>query len=192
MSKYRSPASLHEIQDNGDGIQCKRTDKDDDLDNGVKSVLDAVKGVNLTPSSKYDFQSVLKSLTIDELPKINIFLEILKEMKERCPDLLYDLMNVAVKNPSVISIRNITSVIVAYSALMFSRNNKNSAFQRCTTLMAVAGNAIDEFIRRLNQIGISLSCTSKLRILEKAGETSKNLLVEKLKTNQRMKITGVY
>ncbi|CAC5393314.1 unnamed protein product [Mytilus coruscus] len=39
-------------------------------------------------------------------------------------------------------------------------------------------------------MGISLSCTSKLRILEKAGETSKNLLVEKLKTNPRMKITG--
>lgn len=58
-------------------------DSEDDIDNGVKSVLDAVKGVNLTPSSRYDFQSILKSLTIDELPKINIFLEILKEMKER-------------------------------------------------------------------------------------------------------------
>ncbi|CAG2254222.1 unnamed protein product [Mytilus edulis] len=165
-------------------------DSEDDIDNGVKSVLDAVKGVNLTPSSRYDFQSILKSLTIDELPKINIFLEILKEMKERCPDLLYEMMNVSVKNPSVVKIRNITSVVLAYSALMFSRNNKNSAFQRCTTLMAVAGNASDEFIRRLNQMGISLSCTSKLRILEKAGETSKNLLVEKLKTNPRMKITG--
>ncbi|CAG2230058.1 unnamed protein product [Mytilus edulis] len=165
-------------------------DEEDDIDNGVKSVLDAVKGVNLTPSSRYDFQSILKSLTIDELPKINIFLEILKEMKERCPDLLYEMMNVSVKNPSVVKIRNITSVVLAYSALMFSRNNKNSAFQRCTTLMAVAGNASDEFIRRLNQMGISLSCTSKLRILEKAGETSKNLLVEKLKTNPRMKITG--
>lgn len=48
------------------------------------------------------------------------------------------LINVSVKNPSVVKIRNIISVVVAYIALMFSRNSKNSA------LIAVAGNVSNE------------------------------------------------
>ncbi|XP_076071545.1 uncharacterized protein LOC143042924 [Mytilus galloprovincialis] len=185
VAKLRSPASLHEAQDNGDGIQCKRTDSVSPA--SLHEAQDNGDGIQCKRTD-----GVLPSTSLPELntqDPVNITSGV-KRTFCRCPDLLYEMMNVSVKNPSVVKIRNITSVVLAYSALMFSRNNKNSAFQRCTTLMAVAGNSSDEFIRRLNQMGISLSCTSKLRILEKAGETSKNLLVEKLKTNPRMKITG--
>ena len=56
------------------------------------------------------------------------------------------LVNVCVKDSTKISARHFGSIVVAYSALMFTRNNKNSAFQRVMTMLAVKGGANDEVI----------------------------------------------
>ncbi|CAG2194770.1 unnamed protein product [Mytilus edulis] len=44
--------------------------------------------------------------------------------------------------------------------------------------------------RRLNRMSLSLSCSGKLRILDKAVLASHNMLVEAIRTNPLMKITG--
>ena len=65
----------------------------------------------------------------------------------RCPDLLQMLSNAAVVDDKKITIRQIMAIITAYSCLMFARSNKNSAFQRVLTLLAVKGDANDEVFR---------------------------------------------
>lgn len=62
----------------------------------------------------------------------------------RCPQLLEILLSVCVKDTTKVNLRQINSVAVAYSSLMFARNNKNSGIQRCITLLAVKGDANDE------------------------------------------------
>ena len=52
---------------------------------------------------------------------------------------------------------------MAYSVLMFARNNRNSALQRCLTMLAVKGNANDEVFnfKYLHKIAVSLPASAK-------------------------------
>ncbi|CAC5405408.1 unnamed protein product [Mytilus coruscus] len=151
---------------------------------------DLLKMLNLKSNTDYDYASMLRMCSQTDLSEQDIFMGIIQEMKTRCPHLLETLVSVCVKDETKVNLRQITSVAVAYSCLMFARNNKNSGIQRCITMLAVKGDANDEFIRRLNRMSLSLSCSGKLRILDKAVIASHNMLVEAIRTNPLMKITG--
>ncbi|CAC5371189.1 unnamed protein product [Mytilus coruscus] len=149
-----------------------------------------IKMLNLKSNADYDYPSMLRTCSQTDLSEQDIFMGIIQEMKTRCPHLLEILVSVCVKDETKVNLRQITSIAVAYSCLMFARNNKNSGIQRCITLLAVKGDANDEFIRRLNRMSLSLSCSGKLRIFDKAVVASHNMLVEAIRTNPLMKITG--
>ncbi|CAC5399951.1 unnamed protein product [Mytilus coruscus] len=100
--------------------------------------------LNLKSNADYDYPSMLRTCSQTDLSEQDIFMGIIQEMKTRCPHLLEILVSVCVKDETKVNLRQITSVAVAYSCLMFARNNKNSDIQRCITLLAVKGDANDE------------------------------------------------
>lgn len=65
----------------------------------------------------------------------------------RCPDLLQMMADAAIdKTSSMVTMRQIISIVTCYCILMFARSNKNSAFQRMVTLLTVKGNTSDEVV----------------------------------------------
>lgn len=72
------------------GIDHNRNDEVNDDDNGGENVVDrkheilkSVENIQLTRWSKYDYPSVLTSLSVTDLPQCNVFTDIIKEMRER-------------------------------------------------------------------------------------------------------------
>ncbi|XP_063411233.1 uncharacterized protein LOC134694165 [Mytilus trossulus] len=122
-------------------------DEEDDEDVNIlcqDRIKQILKLLNLKSNAAYDYPSMLRTCSQTDLSEKDIFMSIIEEMKTRCPQLLEILLSVCVKDTTKVNLRQINSVAVAYSSLMFARNNKNSGIQRCITLLAVKGDANDE------------------------------------------------
>ncbi|VDI79977.1 Hypothetical predicted protein, partial [Mytilus galloprovincialis] len=127
---------------------CKLLTEEEEEEEDGQECIDRTKTIidmlTITSNKDYDYANLLRTSTQTDMSEQDIFMAIIQEMKERCPSLLDTLISVCVKDKEKVTVRQITSVAVAYSCLMFSRNNKNSAIQRVLTLLAVKGDANDE------------------------------------------------
>ncbi|XP_060572948.1 uncharacterized protein LOC132730884 isoform X2 [Ruditapes philippinarum] len=119
----------------------------------------------------------------------NLIDEIILEISTRIPfvlDLL-TVMTTAGKEPAE---SKIAPVAAAYSILMNSRNNQLSAWHRMTTFVAIKGHLDDSALVRLNHLSLTMSPSSKLRLLDEAGELMNAGIASKVITNPLVKITG--
>ncbi|XP_053386739.1 uncharacterized protein LOC128550851 isoform X2 [Mercenaria mercenaria] len=81
-------------------------------------------------------------------------------------------------------------IVAAYAILMKARNEKLSAWHRLTTMVAVKGHLDDSALTRFNHLGVMLCTTSKIRLLEEAGESMEKNIARELVNNPLVKITG--
>ncbi|XP_076080521.1 uncharacterized protein LOC143051506 [Mytilus galloprovincialis] len=116
---------------------------------------------------------------------------IIEEMKNRTPFLLEIMLSAFDEKHLQGQKSRITgSLAIVYSILMFARNAEMSAFQRMMTAICIRGRAEDMLITRLNRVGVTLSPTSKQRLIKEAGEISHKALCDYLKEKPLLKITG--
>ncbi|XP_060578320.1 uncharacterized protein LOC132735396 [Ruditapes philippinarum] len=73
---------------------------------------------------------------------------------------------------------------------MHARSDKLSAWHRLTTIVTIKGHTDDSAITRLNRMGLTLSVSTKLRLLDEAGAMMDTAIVSKLQTNPLFKVTG--
>ncbi|KAK6175941.1 hypothetical protein SNE40_014314 [Patella caerulea] len=115
---------------------------------------------------------------------------IVKEMMTRVPLLLDAMLCVAVPNSNIIPASIIPSLATCYSILLKLRYNNLSAFHRMVSAITLKGGLNDRGQARLNYLGMTLSCERRLQFQESISLSSENLIIDKLKFNPLIKITG--
>ncbi|CAC5407263.1 unnamed protein product [Mytilus coruscus] len=115
--------------------------------------------------------------------------EIFQEVKERFPFLLLEILSsVAHKNDNVpIKYGHISA---AYVILMSAREAELSLFQRLTSIICIREHMEDMGFARLNKFGLTMSTSTKLRLLDECGDLNSLRLKRILKTVTLLKLTG--
>ncbi|KAJ8299423.1 hypothetical protein KUTeg_023483 [Tegillarca granosa] len=147
-------------------------------------------------------ESILfKEKSLSKLSDDNsFFADIYAEMSKRTP-LFLDVITTCLDKDTSDNQKQriIGAVVTVYSIILFTRNPEINAFQRMLTAVCIRGRAEDMNFgnkyyclhkNRLNRIGITLCARSKLRLLEEASQLNKIEIVNYLKNNPLMKITG--
>ncbi|XP_052224940.1 uncharacterized protein LOC127840570 [Dreissena polymorpha] len=96
-------------------------------------------------------------------------------------------MAIAGENPSP---NKIAPIVAAYAILMNARNEKLSAWHRLTTVVSIKGHLDDSALTLFNRMGLTMSTSSKLRLLDEAGEMLEDNIARSLRKNPLIKITG--
>ncbi|KAL4220270.1 hypothetical protein ACF0H5_020677 [Mactra antiquata] len=118
-----------------------------------------------------------------------ILLEIVREMSERLPFVLELFTRIVTAGKEPVESK-VSHVAAAYAILMNGRNEQLSAWHRLTTFIAIQGQLNDTAMTRLNHLGLTLSTTSKLRLLDEAGNRMETSVASIVLKNPIVKITG--
>ncbi|KAL4236167.1 hypothetical protein ACF0H5_004553 [Mactra antiquata] len=118
-----------------------------------------------------------------------ILLEIVREMSERLPFVLDLFTRIVTAGKEPVESK-VSHVAAAYAILMNGRNEQLSAWHRLTTFIAIQGQLNDTAMTRLNHLGLTLSTTSKLRLLDEAGNRMETSVASIVLKNPIVKITG--
>ncbi|KAH3806767.1 uncharacterized protein LOC127870998 isoform X2 [Dreissena polymorpha] len=73
---------------------------------------------------------------------------------------------------------------------MNARNEKLSAWHRLTTVVSIKGHFDNSALTLFNRTGLTMSTSSKLRLLDEAGEMLEDNIARSLRKNPLVKITG--
>ncbi|XP_052218620.1 uncharacterized protein LOC127836178 isoform X2 [Dreissena polymorpha] len=116
----------------------------------------------------------------------NIIPEILQEISESLPFVLdlFCTMAIAGNTPSA---NKIAPIVSAYAILMNARNEKLSAWHRLTTVVSIKGHLDDAALTLFNRMGLTMSSSSKLRLLGEAGD----MLEHTMNSTRRKKLLEI-
>ncbi|XP_070571411.1 uncharacterized protein [Ptychodera flava] len=140
--------------------------------------------------------SILRSKMASHMNKFE-WEAILKEMKDRVPDLLNVLVTTTVPvhresvNLSKCGIARIYPLCTVYGIMMQQRNRELSLLQRMNTMLMSAGKVDSKTYERFNRMGISLSHQQQLNILEEIGGRYQDDIINKVSQGEKFQITGV-
>ncbi|XP_050399680.1 uncharacterized protein LOC126816910 [Patella vulgata] len=181
-------------------IILENSDLVTDISNRVTSLcsegssLTDLREQSLTLTSRtVMFSSVLhKYRKADDLHENSdhLITAIVKEMMTRVPLLLDSMLCVAEPNNNIVPASIIPSLATCYSILLKLRYNNLSVFHRMVSAITLKGGLNDRGQARLNYLGMTLSCERRLQFQESISLSSENLIIDKLKFNPLIKITG--
>ncbi|KAH3814500.1 uncharacterized protein LOC127835962 [Dreissena polymorpha] len=110
-------------------------------------------------------------------------------MSERLP-FLFRIMATIATGGKELQGTKMAPVATAYAVLMNAHSDKLSAWHRMTTIVAIKGHLEDSALTRFNRLGVTMSTTTKLRLLDEASSIMDKGIVSRLQKSPLVKITG--
>eukprot|EP00794_Sanderia_malayensis_P016282 gene16282-17920_t len=153
--------------------------------------MDAINNC-LEELCKLKSPSCLRSTNTEDLMNFDWNM-ILNEIHNRCPELLDIFLLICCRNYSSVNLQEqiiIRRIGMVYGILMQSRCKELSLVQRLMTVILTEGGVTKKCNERLQKVGVCLSYTRKINLLEKLGGHFNRKLVDAVRGGKSLRGTG--